>query len=589
MNKIGSILGERAGESSVAVLIGLRDRESVQRYFSKRFGENIFKTIELFEFNHKDAKGWLILTETRIIFYINQDMNKFKEYDLVKWIVDDFSEINLKEIGKNEIELAEKKSLVFDPSIISKKRLISEMLQALSQFQDKKPPIKNLGLSENQKKFLLKVYVGQNINDGILYKFKEKKYVDNDEEKIAKSLISMGLIKEIFPYSSVKTLRTFITLIEGASLSKELIEEKLKNGKKILGELNSIPKKILGFLLIDMDKLIFDLEHDKEFVFEWEDFLLNNKKVSGFLSQLCKTLEKNKFAVLTNNYVSSKGGRIDPKEYIISSEIKEHLIKNFNLRALDELEVNELILLYSIYQIKEILEIEDVDRRRNRFWNLLQGVPFDETSIEKVINKFGETGITTRYNKVEEDKFLFTILDDKKFDKELNNLVNRFVLGISLETPGKEDLIKTKDLFKLHSELFGLIGNFEIKIRNFILNEIGTDFAKTGGNWEECLRNIDLLEKLKLRENQDIESGMIPEKELIYYADILDYKEIILSNWHLFSDKLSKKGVTEEILDYGLKEINRIRRKVMHLREIRKGERENLRFFILPRIEKIFR
>lgn len=588
MKSVESILGERAGDSSVVVFIGLRDRESVLKYFSKRFGERSIKALELFDFNNGEAKGWLVFTATRILFYINQNINKFKEYDLIKWNIDDFRKIEPKPINENEIEITEGKYIFFNPNTISKKRLLSDIRELNINISEKLAP-ETLDLSEDQKKMLLRIYIGQNINEGLIYKFKEKNYLKPNEEKMVEFLISKGLIKENYPYSSVRTIKTLITLIKGSSFGKELIEDKLKEGEKILEELKNIPKKILSFLFLNIDSLIFDLKNDEEFFFEWEDFLLANKKVSGFLIQLCRILEKNDLAVSTNNYVSSKGGRVDPEECVISLETKNYIINHLNLNPLNNLEIDELKLLYAIYRIKdEILVIEDIDKRRNHFWNLLQNLPFDESSIQELIRKFEEKGITTKYSKIVEEKFLFSIVDKKRFDNELNSLVNKFIDGISLGISLKGDLMKPKNLLEIHSELFGLIGNFETKIRKFILNEMKTIFLETGEDWEEYFKKINLFQKLETRKNQDIENGMLPEEELIYYADILDYKTIILDNWQFFAEKLIKEGITFNVLDHGLNEINRVRRKVMHLREIKKGESNTLKFFILPQLEKIF-
>jgi len=587
MESIESILGEKEQMSSGVVLMGLRNRESVLKYFSERFGEKSIKAIELFDFGNGNARGWLVFTETRILFYINQDINEFKKSDLIKWNIDDFKEIEPKEISENKIEITKDKSIIFDPEIISKKRLLSEINETKSLIRKKLVSISDL--SNEEKTILLRVYIGQNINEGLLYKFKDKLYVDPSEKEVINSLISKELIKEIDPYSSIRSIKTLITLKDGSSLGKKIIEEKLKEGNKMTNELKDIPKKILGFLFLNIDSLIFNLEEDEEWISEWEDFLLNNKNVAEFLNKLCKTFEKYGLAVLTHNYVSSKGGRIDPLEYVIVSETKDYLVSNFNLSPLNQIEIKELTLLYTFYQIKdEILEIEDDDRRRNSFWNLLQGLPFDESSIQKLAKEFEEEKIITRYQRISEEKFLFNILNKKKFEEKLNSLVDEFVLGISRDLVSDGDLVKAKDIFQLHSELFSLIGNYEVKIRKYILNEMKTEFFKNGGDWETCLKKIGSLKKLESRKNQDIENGMMPEEELVYYADILDYRDIIFENWDTFSDKLLKKGVDLDSLNHGLSEINRIRRKVMHLREIRKGESDTLKFFILPKLEKIF-
>ncbi len=139
MKDYSTILGERSGPSSVFAVIGLRDRSSLIEYIRDRFDDNVVKAIELFKLN-SDAKGWLIISKSRIIFYINQDTNEFKEKDYIKWVVDDLDseKLLLKQTDENEVEIFDNKKILFDPKLISKERLIAEISKNLKTESENK-------------------------------------------------------------------------------------------------------------------------------------------------------------------------------------------------------------------------------------------------------------------------------------------------------------------------------------------------------------------------------------------------------------------------------------------------------------------
>lgn len=99
---------------------------------------------------------------------------------------------------------------------------------------------------------------------------------------------------------------------------------------------------------------------------------------------------------------------------------------------------------------------------------------------------------------------------------------------------------------------------------------------------------VTIYAKLKSRRNEDEKNKILPEDELIYYADITDYKDTILKNWRIFESKFKKIKLSKEKFEHGMNELNKIRRKVMHLRDIRPSEAKTLHLYIIPELEKIF-
>ena len=82
--------------------------------------------------------------------------------------------------------------------------------------------------------------------------------------------------------------------------------------------------------------------------------------------ELCELLVKNNWAILTDDYVTTGGGRIDPKVYIIPVEVTDYLIQKINLESFNEQETNRAILLYTLKTIEtEILNIYNEGKRRD--------------------------------------------------------------------------------------------------------------------------------------------------------------------------------------------------------------------------------
>jgi hypothetical protein len=203
--------------------------------------------------------------------------------------------------------------------------------------------------------------------------------------------------------------------------------------------------------------------------------------------------------------------------------------------------------------------------------------------------------------KVNEDNFLFHIKDGSEFNAYLQNLINEIITKIikGEKIDFTNDTHKTTNTLKLHSELFISIGTFENSMRNFIISEMPLINQSDDEDWYKLLEDIkmkdkfgsysSLLGKLRFRKNKDEEKGFMPESELIYYADIDDYKRIIVHYWKHFEPKFNEIGMERKKFEFSISEFTKLRNKVMHLRNIRTSEDKNFRFYILPELEKVVR
>jgi len=447
---------------------------------------------------------------------------------------------------------------------------------------------------------LLTIYVGQEINyaRGVLYKFKDRSCFGDDENKIIDSLIERKLIAEKQPYS-VKSIVTLTTTRGGKDEARKLIQEILRSRSTLLDELGEIPNKVLGFLTLNFNSRIFEKSRQNWFR-DWKDFVLNKTRMFDLSLKFCQILEKHNLAVLANDYVSSQGGRIDPAKYVVADEVKDYVTNTLRPSPFDYEETNQSILFYALYKIKkEILPIRNEEKRRSNYWNLLRALPFGESAIKSLIRLFQEENITTEYSEIGSEQFLFSIVDETRFNIKLDGMIDSLISRVieGERTRPHISLSEPSEPLKLHSELFGVIGKFETRLREYLIREMRAVFKEDRNEWYSQLKEIKLIEnqsplktlydKLESRKNEDLRNKILPEDELIYYADVTDYKEIILRNWGIFENRFREIELNKEKFEHGMNELNKIRRKVMHLRDIRQFEAKTLCLYIIPELEKI--
>ena len=202
---------------------------------------------------------------------------------------------------------------------------------------------RQISLNMNDIDMLLKVYIGQEVNfsRGILYKFKNQLKFDENQNNIIESLIKRALIIEKQPYVSARAIITLVTTKAGKEEAKKHLLQPLLSSESVMGEIDKFPKKALGFLLVNLKNNIFEQERE-DFVLDWKEFILYKTKMFDYALKLCQLLEKHNLAVLTNSYVSSHGGRIDPEVYVIPDEVSEFLTKNLNPNPFNHEETNRL-------------------------------------------------------------------------------------------------------------------------------------------------------------------------------------------------------------------------------------------------------
>ena len=135
MRSFESVLGQR--EESSAGMFGGRgsgDREDVSQSITEKYNEKVETVLLLFEYEHY-AKGWLVKTRSRLIFALTQDVNRFKIFLEIKWVIDDLQNTNfdLRVIDENETQIVEGKTILFDVGLYSQDRVLKEINKLIQE------------------------------------------------------------------------------------------------------------------------------------------------------------------------------------------------------------------------------------------------------------------------------------------------------------------------------------------------------------------------------------------------------------------------------------------------------------------------
>ena len=448
-------------------------------------------------------------------------------------------------------------------------------------------------LTKEEKEILKEIYIGQNIRpEGI-----RKKHFNQEQLlTIEKLIIPHNLVEEGSFYGT----NVITTTEKGENIGKEIVQEIINKTKELLlKELKNIPEPALEFLFFDYPQPIYEIRDEKNYISSWKGFLINTEKINENINKLSSILDECNLEVKTHYYVSTRGGETRDKYIIFPRELKNFMVKhNLISHGLSEDIKEQIKSFYLLFKIKEILNIEDSDIRRRNYWTMLQDMKIDETQIKQIIDKFKNKEITTEYKPVTDEIFLFQIKDIPKFDGFLKKLVDDYLTSVlegNIKPTTKQKIqnanFEKNSSLNNHVKTFIMLGDFELRIRNFILNRMCEGDEDNKELYEKLKKikssnlDISLFDILKGRESEDTKNRILPEEELLFYADITHYKDIILKFWKpYFKKDFDNAGMSKEKFEHEMIEINKIRRKVMHLRELTDDNVKTLRLCFIPDI-----
>lgn len=114
--------------SRVVVLIPSPTKKDIIKEIEEKYDEKVKKCLKLFYDKDFGVVGWLIITKSRVIFYLSQDVNKFKEGRKIVWIIDDIPLRKIKPQIKDENVIdINGREIIFSLDEYSADRLIDEI------------------------------------------------------------------------------------------------------------------------------------------------------------------------------------------------------------------------------------------------------------------------------------------------------------------------------------------------------------------------------------------------------------------------------------------------------------------------------
>ena len=301
------------------------------------------------------------------------------------------------------------------------------------------------------------VYIGQNIrNEGILQSDEKLK----ENKQIVETLLKDGIIVAQKWYR----LELFLLSNQGIEVGEILIAGEINKKKEIIkSELEKYPQLLVGFIVNHLvsDSLAFDLEDTQ--VFDWRDLILNDTRVKNWILKFFNLLKENELAIITDDYVSTRGGEKRGKRYVICSEVRKLLQNLYSIGGLGSKDIMDCKVAYILLEkikyrqigatfsvtLEELKKTGDFDSARNL--------------VKDKLNEYREKGlINVRYN-LEGDAIVSIVKKDEIEEENTYSCYNKIEKllgwgGIFEETP-EEELTYTEKIEKNRDIVLDLIEN----------------------------------------------------------------------------------------------------------------------------------
>jgi len=408
-----------------------------------------------------------------------------------------------------------------------------------------------IDLSYQSMEVLLKIYIGQNIRkEGIL----QSEIKEKDQAKL---LLKEGLILEDRWY-----LYQFRTTEKGSEIAKALVRRRIEEKRyQLESMLREIPEKVLGFFIKRYISENFVFRVNKpSYIDSWQDSMLSDSRLWILWDKFFTALESSGLCVKTYYYVATRGGERRDIHYVISPEIREFLISAFP-REDFTIDQENVIKLYSVLKkLERILASDDLDFVRQQYYQILKDTAVSEEQLAGIIDAMNKLGITSEYRGLLSDKKPFEIFDPSRFDIHLDKNLIEPAVNILLQQkdeiqtfttdkkiPNLEEVKITRGILNEEElgEFYIIVSSFERQLRDFIK-------TKLGKRWEERIQNDfqEIFQEWIKRREDDKRWGIEPEKELINYADLGHYIQIVEKYDRLFTSGEDLASVKVKLIDW---------------------------------------
>lgn len=266
--------------------------------------------------------------------------------------------------------------------------------------------------------------MGQNVRDhGIL---KEDPYLKKMSH-VVDFLLEKGIVEEFrwYKFDVLRISQRFTIQL------REKMEERLDNEKqKLRSALQSVPSGILSFLVFEYlsDRLSFPVKDD--WLFDWRDILLENDTMGIHKRSFFKTLVDFGACVVSNSYVSTRGGELRAKEYIISAETRKFLEENirhlpFPPSLKDLAIVLSMISDKIVYETKSTIKVTITDEEISEVGT---GPGKAQETLENLLGRLSSTSVVYEITRVQ--------------DIGIDLLVNRRGLLRFIKTDAEDQIVR---------------------------------------------------------------------------------------------------------------------------------------------------
>lgn len=443
-----------------------------------------------------------------------------------------------------------------------KKELISETRNILKT--------RNLSSSEVESalKVLRIIYIGQNIRkgEGILCDDHHSR-INKEFKEEADILLEENLINQDSWYSH----EFFHTTDYGSRVGKALIQNILNKGSPIDYFLGKIPSNVLRFIIFDYIPTSLHFPVDKKiYSGDWREVYLNEPKVRSLVKKFFEKLLKEKLCVKTKQYVSTRGGKLRGDHYVISPEIQKTLQRGWNgKRGLIGKEKEKAEVFHFFREIENILDEDNVDDVRNRYFDKLQELNVSEEKIGEIVNNMREKDITTNYRGLMTEKKPFEIKNSSKYriytKKHLLNPALKQLLRESDRKRDKENGVPVKMEARAPNKLVGEIVNKRATLNMIFNKKYGIKLLKERERApidlsKECTSRKDFIHNIQVITTLIDDMSVKGLKE-ITKEEIKNPKSINMLEKFLKREYSSRKEETKSLIQV-LRDIVTLRNKI---------------------------
>jgi hypothetical protein len=390
---------------------------------------------------------------------------------------------------------------------------------------------------------LVKIYIGQNIrNEGIL----QREVKEKDQTTM---LLSKGLISENHWY-----LDQFTTSEKGSETASVIVRRRIEEkSEQLTAKVSEIPKRVLGFFVkryVSKDLAFRASKPSLPYPLLsslWEEYMLADSRIWSLRDKFFSALELCGLCVKTHYYVATRGGEPRGLNYVISPEIREFLVQHFSTPDFSQEEENTIRVYPVLKRLEFIISMNDLDSLRQQYYQLLKDSSVSEEQLAGVVDAANKVGVTSEYRGLLSERKPFEISEVSRFEAYLDQSLLQPAVNILLQEKGEIPTFPTGKRIQNFAEELGafylLVSSLERELRGFIVRTLGKRWDK---RIEKDLPRV--MQEWRRRKEEEEKLGIQPEKELVSYADLDHYIQIIGTY-----DRLFTPGGREELEDVKVK------------------------------------